>query len=305
MVRHVVLALVLGILVTAAPSCGGGEIPAFDGQRAYGYLETQMAFGPRVPGTDAHDRTLQWLTETLGETADAVTAMPFRGVVEGAEMEMQNIVASFDPDNGRRVLLCAHWDSRSHADRDPDPGRWTDPVPGANDGASGVAVLLEIASIIARTEPPVGVDIVLFDGEDQGAYGEEATWLLGSRAYAAAMPAGYRPRYAVLLDMIGDADLSLTRDQTSIEAAPVLWRRIQDEAADIGIPFEPAPMRVVDDHVPLIGRGIPAVDLIDFNYPYWHTTADTADKCSAESLAKIGTLVLRLIYDPLDERSGG
>jgi Zn-dependent M28 family amino/carboxypeptidase len=225
-----------------------------------------------------------------------VAVQPFRGVFGGHEAEMTNILASFFPENTRRVILCAHWDSRHHADRDPDPARRLEPVPGANDGASGVAVLLEIARIIERNKPPVGVDIVLFDGEDGGSYGSDDTWLLGSRHFARVMPVSYRPLYAILLDMVGDRDLSLTRDTVSAGNAPELWGRIVTQCGRLGIPFRPGETGVLDDHVPLIERGIPAADLIDFDYPWWHTVSDTPDKCSAESLGRIGALVLSIIY---------
>jgi hypothetical protein len=285
-------------------SCGGnnpirGDSPAtipFDGERAFGYLEEQVAFGPRVPGTAAHDSARDWIVARLREHTAQVSFQQFTGRADGRETAMQNILCSFFPENPNRVLLCAHWDSRSRADRDPDPANHDEPVPGANDGASGVAVLLEAAAVIAAHEPDVGVDIVFFDGEDDGEYGLNETWLLGSRHFARAMPAGYRPSYAVLIDMIGDRDLRLSRDSSSEFAAPVVWGRVLDRCAELGIPVDSRPISVLDDHIPLIERGIPAVDLIDFEYPYWHTVSDTPDKCSAESLEKIGRLVLSLIY---------
>lgn len=255
-----------------------------------------MAFGPRVPGTKAHDKTRDWIEGRLRETTLNVAIQPFRGVFGGSEADMANILASFSPENPTRVILCAHWDSRHLADRDPVPSKRLAPVPGANDGASGVAVLLEIARALKEKAPPVGVDIVLFDGEDGGAYGSDDTWLLGSRHFARVMPASYRPAYAILLDMIGDRDLSLTRDTVSAGNAPQLWSRIETWCGKLGIPFQPGETGVLDDHVPLIERGIPAVDLIDFDYPWWHTTSDTPDKCSAGSLGRIGALVLGVIY---------
>jgi len=287
---------VLLIAVSGCRIAGSAESPPFDGPRAFSLLERQVAFGPRVPGTDAHTETAEWLAGQLRDLCTNVSMQRFTDEFDGRSADMTNIIASFYPGKRRRVLLCAHWDSRPKADRDPDSTRWTQPVPGANDGASGVAVLLETARIIAEHEPPVGVDIVFFDGEDGGSYSDNDTWLLGSRHFAAAMPDGYRPRWAVLLDMIGDRDLSLTRDANSRYGAPDLWRRLQDEAGKAGVPFSEKETVVIDDHVPLIERGIPAIDLIDFDYPWWHTVADTPDKCSPESLEKIGTIVLKLVY---------
>ena len=277
-------------------SCETAHIPDFDSTRAFTYLETQVAFGPRVPGTQAHEKTCEWITEQLKSCTHNVTLQRFSDIFAGKEHEMTNIIASFYPDKTNRVLLCAHWDCRPFADRDPNPENHSKPVSGANDGASGVAVLLEIACVITDHEPPFGIDIVFFDGEDGGEYGSNDTWILGSRYFAHSMQLSYRPRYAILLDMIGDKDLSLSRDYNSIESAPGLWARIEKCSKKIGIPISPEIREIIDDHIPLIKRGIPSVDLIDFDYPSWHTISDTPDKCSAQSLGKIGSLVLTIIY---------
>ncbi|MFC1551801.1 M28 family peptidase [Candidatus Latescibacterota bacterium] len=271
--------------------------PPFDGSHAFDYLSRQVSFGPRIPGTDAHAETADWILSVLRGQTSTVSFQPFTGISDGAETGMKNILASFYPEKSGRILLCAHWDSRPHADRDPDPSKRMEPVPGANDGASGVAVLLVIAEIIAETEPLMGVDIVFFDGEDGGEYGNNNSWLLGSRHFAKMMPSTYRPDFAVLLDMIGDKDLSLSRDYYSTNSAPLLWGKIVSHAASLGIPVSAETIGVLDDHVPLIERGIRAVDLIDFDYPSWHTVADTPDKCSPESLGKIGGLLLKLLYE--------
>jgi glutaminyl-peptide cyclotransferase len=271
--------------------------PPFNGPKAFDYLSRQVSFGPRIPGTDAHTQTADWILSVLRSHTPTVSFQPFTGISDGAETSMKNILASFYPEKNSRILLCAHWDSRPHADRDPDLSKRAEPVPGANDGASGVAVLMVIAEIIAVTEPLMGVDIVLFDGEDGGEYGNNDSWLLGSRHFAKSMPSAYRPDFAILLDMIGDKDLSLTRDYYSVNSAPLLWGKIVSHAASLGIPVSGKTLSVLDDHVPLIERGIRAVDLIDFDYPSWHTVADTPDKCSPESLEKIGMLLLKLMYE--------
>lgn len=268
----------------------------FDSTRAFSYIERQVQFGPRVPGTKAHEQARDWIAARLKESIPSVTLQPFTGVFGGKKALMNNIIAAFQPDKTNRILLCAHWDSRHLADRDPVPAKRSQPVPGANDGASGVAVLLEVARVISTVKPAVGVDIVLFDGEDGGDYNNDDTWLLGSRHFARVMPVSYRPSFAILLDMIGDRDLSLTRDYVSANNAPELWGRIATGCVKHGIPFLPGESNVLDDHVPLIERGIPSVDLIDFDYPAWHTTSDTPDKCSPESLGKIGALVLDIVY---------
>ena len=286
-------------LTTACQAGNGVNIPPFDSARAFGYLEHQVSLGPRIPGSGTHRETGDWIRERLLDRTSYVSVQPFSGLYDGFEADMFNIVASFYPDKEERILLCAHWDSRPRADRDPDSARRSDPVPGANDGASGVAVLLEIAEALKNSPPPLGIDVAFFDGEDGGAYGDNSTWLLGSRHFAKVMPAGYRPKFAILLDMIGDRDLSLSRDVNSMLSAPALWGRIEELSSRLAIPIESNQMNVVDDHIPLIERGIPSVDLIDFDYPSWHTVSDTPDKCSPESLDKIGRLVLSIIYGEL------
>ncbi len=293
------IAAIILISFLAAESCTNAKkvaIPHFDSIKAFEYLTRQVSFGPRVPGTKAHDDTQKWLVSILREHTPYVSVQPFRGTFGDSEVEMKNIMASFYPEKKERVLLCAHWDSRHHADHDPDSTKWTQPVPGANDGASGVAVLLEIAGVLAKVEPPAGVDIVFFDGEDQGEYGNNSTWLLGSRYFAKAMPLSYRPGYAILLDMIGDRDLMLSSEVNSIDSAPNLWNIIVKHCESLGITVSNEKIGILDDHIPLIERGIRSVDLIDFDYPYWHTVSDTPDKCSSESLGKIGELVLRILY---------
>jgi hypothetical protein len=272
------------------------DIPEFDHTHAFTFLEQQVAFGPRIPGTESHEKTRQWLVKELSLNTSHVAVQPFSDRFAGQVVDMYNIMSSFYPDKKTRVLLCAHWDCRPFADQDRDPSNHSKPVPGANDSASGVAVLLEIARILKDHEPPVGVDIVFFDGEDGGEYGDNDTWLLGSRFFAKNMPSSFHPYYAILLDMIGDKDLSLSQDHYSLESAPFLVSRIKKYCGTIGIPITPGITGIIDDHIPLIERGIPSVDLIDFNYPSWHTVSDTPDKCSAESLGKIGTLVLSMVY---------
>ena len=282
--------------------------PAFDGERALALVETQVGFGPRVPGTEGHRRTRQFLVETLQPYADRVDEHRFTyrdrhdttHVYEGV-----NIIASFNARAGRRVMLAAHWDTRPVADRDPDPARRTLPVPGANDGASGTAVLLEMARLLHETPPGVGVDIVLFDLEDIGDEMEEGAdssagnpFAIGSEAFAREF-AAYRPSYGILLDMVCDRDLRIPREANSWRYARPVMEKVWAAARSVGADafVDEVGQAVYDDHIPFLRRGIRVVDLIHTPFPdTWHTTADTPDRCSAGSLQQVGDVVAEVVY---------
>ena len=264
---------------------------AFDSQRAYRDLVTQCEFGPRVPGTRAHAECARWLAQTLYACADAVSVQPFSATVGGRTLPLSNIVATFNPAGTGHVLLAAHWDTRPTADRDPDPANRSRPILGANDGASGVAVLLEIARALKAHPPRQRVTIVLFDGEDYGP--TAADMFLGSKHFARTFD-GPKVAWAVLLDMVGDRDLKIKPERFSVRRAPAVVDRIWAAAEKIGATAfvrEPGPA-ILDDHVFLLDRGIPCIDVIDFDYPYWHTLADTPDKCAPDSLAQVGRAIL-------------
>jgi Zn-dependent M28 family amino/carboxypeptidase len=216
-------------------------------------------------------------------------------------LHLTNIIARFNPNRKNRLLFCAHWDCRPRCDEDPDTSKRGQQLTGANDGASGVAVLLQLAVHIAELKTDRGIDLVLFDGEDWGREGDHEFYLLGSRHFARSVnPDLYD--YAVVIDLVGDRDLKFYREGLSVRYHPDLVERLWDRATDIGLGawFDDRVTReVLDDHVPLLGASIPAVDIIDFEYPWWHTTADTPDKCSPEALAVTGQLLLSLIEDPL------
>jgi hypothetical protein len=277
-------------------------VPAFDGQAAYELLVKQCDFGPRVPGTAAHDSCRAFLVGELQKYADRVAEQKFEEHLAtlNKTVKMTNIIASFDMAATQRILLCAHWDSRPWADQDPDSSKHKEPVPGANDGASGVAVLLEVAKVLKHTPPPVGVDIIFFDGEDAGISGQSETYLAGSRYFAQTKDVRFNPMMGILLDMVGDADLQIYREQYSVDYASSVVDRVWSLASRIGVAeFMPTVKHAVtDDHLPLLNVGIPVIDIIDFDYDYWHTVSDTPDKCSAQSLEKVGRVVLAAVYNP-------
>lgn len=278
------------------------DVPQFDAQAAFADLERQVAFGPRVPGTEAHAQCLQMLQDTLTACGATVRLQEFEHYISktGQKVKLTNIIASFYPANKNRMLLAAHWDSRPWADSDPDSSKQHLAVPGANDGASGVAVLLQIARNLRAKKSPVGVDIVFFDGEDFGSHGQDETWAVGSQYFARNKDVRYNPFLGVLLDMVGDKDLHILKEGFSMQFASDIVNIVWDYAARLGLSaFSAQAMGpVTDDHVALLKVGIPCIDLIDFDYAHWHTLQDTPDKCSPESLAQTGRLLLALIYNP-------
>jgi Zn-dependent M28 family amino/carboxypeptidase len=250
-----------------------------------------------VPGSEGHRATRAWLEEELRRLGAEVTRQEFTDSTLGRPLGLTNVVARFATARTPRIVLGAHWDTRAMADRDPDPARRQEPVPGANDGASGVAVLLEVAEVMSRRAPPIGVDLVFFDGEDQGHADRPAEFCLGSRHYAANLPSP-RPLAAFVVDMVGDRDLEIAPEGTSMSQASNLVAMVLDAARATGSRrFASEPRHsVYDDHVPLLQARVPAVDIIDFDYPAWHTTADTPDRVSAESLAEVARVVVWLVY---------
>lgn len=255
----------------------------FDGTRAMAHVEAQMQWVPRDTGTPGWQQTGDYIVaeaQAAGWTVEE-QRFDYRGI------SVRNIIAKRG--SGPLLILGAHYDARKFADQDPDPSRYNDPVPAANDGASGVAVLLELARHIDTDRLGRTVWLAFFDAEDNGDL-EGWEWTVGSTYMAQNLPT--KAEAMVLLDMIGDADLQIYYEQNS---TPGLRESIWQSAAELGYTqFIPTPkFAMLDDHTPFLAQGIPAVDLIDFDYPHWHTTGDTADKVSAESLEAVGRTVER------------
>ncbi len=273
----------------------------FDGEGAFGYLRQQMEFGPRIPGTPGHERAGDWILAQLRRTADTVVIQAFTHVTRrGETLRLRNFLARFQPAAPARVLFLAHWDTRPHADQSANVGAQRLPVPGANDGASGVAVLLGVADALKAKAPPPGsgVDLLFVDGEDYGDFADSNDVLIGSRYFAAHQPAGYPPLYAVLFDMVGDKDLDVYYEGNSQAAAPEVVDRVWRTAHDLGYDryFLPGVKHtLIDDHVALQRAGIHAIDVVDFDYPYWHTPEDTIDKVAAASLQVVGDVAVALV----------
>jgi glutaminyl-peptide cyclotransferase len=275
----------------------------FDQVSAFGYLVKQTQFGPRDPGSAGHERCLKYLREELGKYADVVLPQTFSySVPNWKRVQLTNLVASFNTRATNRFFISAHWDTRPWADQDPEKLNRSKPLIGANDGASGVAIILELARHMKQFPPAVGVDLVLFDGEDLGTSGFGDSYSIGAQHLAKNRPPGFTPRFGINIDMVGDRNLEIEREQSSERLAPEIQNLIFSTARRLMLPgFVDAPgHEMTDDHLPLNDAGIPTVDLIDFKYPddsnkYWHTMADTPDKCSPESLGAVGTLLLEII----------
>ena len=253
----------------------------FDGERALEDVKTQVAFGPRIPGSDAHAKILGWMRSELESAGWQVQIQQS----EALGHPIQNLLAyrTLEPP---QILLGAHYDSRLWADRDPEPAKRHEPVPGADDGASGVAILLGLAHTLPKNSVPVW--LVFFDVEDNGDI-PGWDWLLGSKAFAANMIE--KPKEMILVDMVGGENLSLPIEGNS---TPTLSNSIWQTAAGMGYKdiFTPqVKYDIEDDHIPFLQAGIPAADIIDIDYPYWHTAADTPDHVSARSLQIVGDVL--------------
>jgi len=271
----------------------------FDGASAFPYIETQVSFGPRIPGTEAHRRMVAWLDSLLRQRADTVVVQSWTHVTAaGDSLPLTNLVARFRPAATKRLLFLAHYDSRPHADG-PASSDSTKPVLGANDGASGVALLLGVADALKRTPPTIGVDLLFVDGEDYGDFTKTPDdVLIGSRYYAKHQVPGAQPLYAVLFDLIADKDLQIFEEGNSLIGAPEVVELVWNAAKDLGYAgtFVASPKHtLIDDHLELQKVGIRAIDVVDFDYPSWHTTGDTIDKVSGASLQIVGDVAVELV----------
>jgi len=276
----------------------------FDGASAFRYLEAQVAFGPRIPGTPPHEREAAWLDSLLRARADTLVVQQWTHVTaKGDSLPLRNFIARFNPAASERLLFLAHWDTRPIADSPlSTKADSSKPVPGANDGASGVAMLLGVADALRKTRPTVGVDLLFVDGEDYGTdfNGDRRDVLIGSRWYAEHQVPGPKPLYAVLFDMVADKDQQFYEEGNSLTGAPEVVELVWTTARDIGHGdhFIASPKHtLIDDHVELQKVGIRAIDVVDFDYPSWHTPYDTIDKVSAASLQVVGDVATALVRE--------
>ena len=291
--------------------------PAFDADSAYAYVASQVAFGPRIPNTEAHGACADWLAAELARHGAEVTVQEGRArAFDGTILNMKNIIGTFHPESRDRILLFAHWDTRPFADKDST--RTREPIDGANDGASGVGVLLEIARQLGREAADIGVDIVFFDAEDYGrpewlpaTENGFRDWCLGSQ-YWAENPhrIGYRARFGILLDMVGAQDAVFHQEGTSLRYAPHVVRKVWKRASDLGFGdrFDPEPTpQTIDDNLFVSElAGIPSANIVDYRIrvrpmgygPFHHTHADNMAIIDKETLDQVGTTVLSVVRQP-------
>jgi hypothetical protein len=291
------------------------HIPAFNADSAYYYIEKQVSFGPRVPNTPSHKECGDWLQQSLERFADTVYVQPARlRAWDGTVLNIRNFIGSFQPENNRRILLCAHWDTRPWADHDPDSQNHYSPIDGANDGASGVGVLLEIARLLSKIQPNIGIDIIFFDAEDYGEHEDKRsfdrdTWALGSQHWSRTPHRpDYNARFGILLDMVGAYNATFRHEGYSMMYAPQIVRRVWALAQREGFAhyfLNEESSYIIDDHYYINTiRGIPTINIIDQRrdtphgfFQYWHTMDDTMDKIDRSTLHAVGTTVVAVIFE--------
>jgi len=277
--------------------------PEFNGERAFEYLKKQVEFGPRVPGTQPSRNCRNYFYEhfsALEITVDS-QAFEFTDPYSRQVIPLVNVIAKIEGTNSEipGIILMAHYDSRPRTDFPGNPVMANQPIPGANDGASGVAVLMELASLLKQVRPPRNIDLVLVDGEDWGEPGSNDYYLLGSREFARR---GVRDKYdfGIVIDLVGDSDQQFYREVFSQDYYPHLNEMIWNTAKNLNVAtfVDSTGHMVLDDHISLATSGVPAVAIIDFNYPYWHTDMDIVDKCSPKSLENVGRVLAHICYNP-------
>lgn len=317
--------LALATIMLATASCGAGSsatqdtaadngttqevaAPQFNADSAYAFTAAQCSYGPRVPGTDAHKRCGDMIVSKLQSWADSVIVQEAPVTTfDGKHLTARNIVAQFNPQAEGRILLLAHWDCRPWADQDEDPAMHSSPVMGANDAASGTAVLMEIARLLKGNKTEMGIDILLVDVEDWGTENDEDSWALGTQYWARNPHVnGYKANYGILLDMVGARGAQFAPEYYSLQHAQSVVQRVWDVARSSGYTSffkNEGGGGVTDDHVAVNQAGIPCIDIIDLRqgsehgfFDGWHTSHDTMDNIDRATLKAVGQTIVNLIY---------
>ncbi|HKW14575.1 MAG TPA: M28 family peptidase [Candidatus Krumholzibacteria bacterium] len=286
--------------VVFGAGCNRAETPVFAVDSTITHINRQLAFGPRVAGSAARDSCARYIAHTLERYGARVTVQPFevKDPYGDRTIRMMNVIGSFGAAGKKRLMLCSHYDSRPWADQEKDSTLWKTPIPGAVDGATSTAILLEIARLAGKRAPDMGVDLVFFDGEDYGKERDIDYYLLGSRHFAANLD-GYRPVAAVLLDMVGGVGTTARREGTSDDRSRAFMDYVFGRAKDLDLRyFDSAPgMAMIDDHVPLLQAGIDAIDLFGYDFAPWHTLRDDGAAIDKAKVEEVGILLRDLVYN--------
>lgn len=289
--------------------------PDFNADSAYIYLQEQCDFGPRTMNSTAHDKCEKWIIQKFEQYGCKVTTQKATlNGYDGTPLRSTNIMASYNPEATTRIMFCAHWDCRPWADNDPDSTNWHKPIVAANDAASGVGVMIELARILKGSGLELGVDFICFDAEDYGTpqwfEGEDPgdTWALGAQYFANNLPEGYAPRYGILLDMVGGVGAKFYREGMSMQYAPAIVKKVWNAARQVGygsyFPKDDGGM-ITDDHIPVNQTAnIPCIDVIPYYPdcaqssfgPTWHTIADNMDNIDKNTLKAVGQTMVQVLF---------
>lgn len=289
--------------------------PDFNADSAYIYLQEQCNFGPRTMNSVAHDKCEKWIIQKFEQYGCKVTTQKATlNGYDGTPLRSTNIIASYNPEATTRIMFCAHWDCRPWADNDPDSTNWHKPIVAANDAASGVGVMIELARILKGSGLELGVDFICFDAEDYGTpqwfEGEDPgdTWALGAQYFANNLPEGYAPRYGILLDMVGGVGAKFYREGMSMQYAPAIVKKVWNAARQVGygsyFPKDDGGM-ITDDHIPVNQTAnIPCIDVIPYYPdcaqssfgPTWHTIADNMDNIDKNTLKAVGQTMVQVLF---------
>ena len=289
--------------------------PDFNADSAYIYLQEQCDFGPRTMNSTAHDKCEKWIIQKFEQYGCKVTTQKATlNGYDGTPLRSTNILASYNPKATTRIMFCAHWDCRPWADNDPDSTNWHKPIVAANDAASGVGVMIELARILKGSGLELGVDFICFDAEDYGTpqwfEGEDPgdTWALGAQYFANNLPEGYAPRYGILLDMVGGVGAKFYREGMSMQYAPAIVKKVWNAARQVGygsyFPKDDGGM-ITDDHIPVNQTAnIPCIDVIPYYPdcaqssfgPTWHTIADNMDNIDKNTLKAVGQTMVQVLF---------
>ena len=327
--RDAVIASLLVLLAVVAVSCGREKkrtsdirppvdyaavaIPNFSADTAFAFIEKQLSFGIRTPGSKGHEACAKYLRETMSRWCDTVISQPFSTVLwNGQTVKGENIIASLNPEKSDRILLCAHWDSRLWADHDPDSLNRRKPIMGANDGASGVATLMEMARVMSPKRPSVGIDFIFFDVEDQGTASwseseyQDNTWCKGSQFWAQNPHRPYYSAiYGILLDMVATPQPRFTKEEISRHYAATILNKVWQVAATTAggsVFVDQNTDAILDDHLYVNQiANIPTIDIVQNStdcsfFKHWHTLGDNIEAVDAKSMKIVADVVMKTIY---------